>query len=169
MAIALMFPVSGAPIPRLVSFLRHPPPLHYGSSVVATAYAVPHFDERRWVASSPPGPRSKASTRRDALPERMCAFSLADDSLGGGRDSTYAYSTCLQRPRLGQTTLRSLTTLRASPHYNFVTPNNQNSLSINMEVAWAEMIAVAGASVSPLLGGEGRGLSDSESWGAQAG
>jgi len=65
--------------------------------------------------------------------------------------------------------LRSLETHRASPHYNFVSPSNQNSLSLNMEVAWAEMPAVEGASVSPLLGGEGRGLSESESWGAQSG
>ena len=117
---------------------------------------LPYVNERTGAAGSPPGPRSTASTRRDALPERMCVFFLAHDSLGGGHDSSCAYYACLQRPRLGQTTLRSLETHRASPHYNFVTPKNQNSLSINMEVAWAEMVAVAGASVLLLIGGEGR-------------
>ena len=101
--------------------------------------------------------------------ERMCVFSLADDSLGGGRDSSYACSTCLRRPRFGQSTLRSLEPRRASPHYNFVTSNNRNSLSINMEAAWDEMVGVASASFSPLLGADRQGFSDSESWGSQAG
>ena len=48
---------------------------------------------------------------------RMCVFPVADDSLGGGPDTSYACSTCRQRPRSGQTTLRSPETLPASPHY----------------------------------------------------